>query len=113
MKPIKSHLYYLCTQRHYGQVCMGADLWSSFVQIMYSSSELILFDSDLELNSSDVFYSIFSFILNRHRGANKGHEQSELALYPLTHMSDQNRISPCNITAISNRQVIRIKENVN
>ena len=92
---------------------MGADLWSSFVQILYSSSELILFDSDLELNSSDVFYSIFSFILNRHRGVNKRHEQSELALYPLTHMSDQNRISPCNITAISNRQVIRIKENVN
>ena len=92
---------------------MGADLWSSFVQILYSSSELILFDSDLELNSSDVFYSIFSFILNRHRGANKRHKQSELALYPLTHMSDQNRISPCNINAISNRQVIRIKENVN
>ena len=32
---------------------MGADLWSSFVQILYSFSELILFDSDLELNSSD------------------------------------------------------------
>ena len=48
-----------------------------------------------------MFYSIFSFILNRHRGANKGHEQSELALYPLTHMSDQNRISPCNINATS------------
>ena len=42
---------------------MGADLWSSFVQILYSSSELILFDSDLELNSSDVFTPFFHLSL--------------------------------------------------
>ena len=32
---------------------------------------------------------------------------------PLTHMGDQDRISPYNINSISNRQVMRIKKNIN
>ena len=32
---------------------------------------------------------------------------------PLTLMSDHNRISPYNINTISNRQVIKIKKNIN
>ena len=34
-------------------------------------------------------------------------------LNSLTLMSDEDRISPHNINTISNRQVIRIKENIN
>ena len=34
-------------------------------------------------------------------------------LNSLTLMSDQDRISPYNINTISNRQVMRIKENIN
>ena len=34
-------------------------------------------------------------------------------LNPLTPMSDQNRISPYNIEIKSNRQMLRIKENIN
>ena len=33
-------------------------------------------------------------------------------IYPLTPTSDQDRISPYNIITISNRQVMRIKENI-
>ena len=32
---------------------------------------------------------------------------------PLTLMSDQDRISPYNINTVSNRQVTRIKKNLN
>ena len=34
----------------------------------------------------------------------------DVPIYPLTHMSDQERISPYNINTISSRQVMRIKK---
>ena len=34
-------------------------------------------------------------------------------LYPLTPISDRDRISPYNITTISSRQVMRIKKTIN
>ena len=37
----------------------------------------------------------------------------ELLIYLLTPISDQDRISPYNVNAISGRQVMRIKKNIN
>ena len=34
-------------------------------------------------------------------------------IYPITPMSDRDRISPYKITTISYKQIMRIKENIN
>ena len=41
------------------------------------------------------------------------HKRSNLALYSITPMRDQDRISPYDIKTISSRQVMRKKKNTN